>query len=114
MMKRTIYTDGSSAVDLNGSFDGSFDGSPCGQPFASQSAAETETDPVMFLPCDLPTDRKYCIGIEEAARYYGIGTKKLRQIIAEHPTDNFYLEIGRHVLLKRKQFEAWLDDATAL
>ena len=62
----------------------------------------------------VPTYRKYTIGIDEAARYYGIGTKKLRQIIADNPIGDFFLEIGRHVLLKRRQFEAYLDNASAL
>ena len=63
---------------------------------------------------NVPTYRKYTIGIDEAARYYGIGTKKLRQIIADNPSGDFFLEIGRHVLIKRRQFEAYLDNASAL
>ena len=39
----------------------------------------------------VPTYRKYTIGIDEAARYYGIGTKKLRQIIADNPSGDFFL-----------------------
>ena len=62
----------------------------------------------------VPTYRKYTLGIDEAARYYGIGTKKLRQIIADNPSGDFFLEIGRHVLIKRRQFEAYLDSASAL
>jgi len=62
----------------------------------------------------VPTYRKYTIGIDVAARYYGIGTKKLRQIIADNPGGDFFLEIGRHVLIKRRQFEAYLDNASAL
>ena len=62
----------------------------------------------------VPTYRKYTIGIDEAARYYGIGTKKLRQIIADNPSGDFFLEIGRHVLIKRRQFEAYLDNVSAL
>ena len=62
----------------------------------------------------VPTYLKYTIGIDEAAQYYGIGTKKLRQIIADNPGGDFFLEIGRHVLIKRRQFEAYLDSASAL
>ena len=62
----------------------------------------------------VPTYRKYTIGIDEAARYYGIGTKKLRQIIADNPSGDFFLETGRHVQIKRRQFEAYLDNASAL
>lgn len=63
---------------------------------------------------DIPPWCKYTMGIEEAARYYGIGIKKLRQIVSENPEGDFYLEIGRHVLLKRRQFEVYLDGATSL
>ena len=63
---------------------------------------------------DVPTYLKYSIGIDEAARYYGIGTKKLRQIISDNPTGDFFLEIGRRVLIKRRQFEAYLDNASSL
>lgn len=62
----------------------------------------------------VPTDRKYTIGIDEAARYYGIGSKKLRQIISDNPMGDFYLEIGRHVLIKRRKFEQYLDQASSL
>ena len=61
-----------------------------------------------------PTYLKYSFGIEEAAAYYGIGTKKLRQIVAEHPNGDFFLENGRHILLKRRQFENYLDNASTL
>lgn len=67
-----------------------------------------------FQAGELPTDRKYTIGIDEAARYYGIGSKKLRQIISDNPMGDFYLEIGRHVLIKRRQFESYLDQASSL
>ena len=62
----------------------------------------------------IPAYLKYSLGIEEAARYYGIGEKKLRQIIAENPAGDFYLEIGKKILLKRSKFEAYLDASTAL
>lgn len=62
----------------------------------------------------VPTYLKYTIGIEEAARYYEIGEKKLRDIISDHPDGNFFIEVGRRFLIKRKQFEEFLDTATTL
>ncbi|MCQ2510942.1 MAG: hypothetical protein MJ116_10835 [Lachnospiraceae bacterium] len=35
-------------------------------------------------------------------------------MVADNPQGDFYLEIGSHILLKRKQFESYLDTATAL
>ncbi len=79
---------------------------------------EEGTEEVSCAKCaqitSIPTDRKYTIGIDEAARYYGIGSKKLRQIISDNPMGDFYLEIGRHVLIKRRQFEEYLDQASSL
>ena len=79
---------------------------------------EEGTEEVSCANCirfaEIPTDRKYTIGIDEAARYYGIGSKKLRQLIADNPLGGFYLEIGRHVLIKRRQFEQYLDQASSL
>ena len=66
------------------------------------------------LLCIVPTYLKYTVGIDEAAAYYGIGTKKLRQLVADNPNGDFYLEIGRHILLKRRQFENYLDNASTL
>lgn len=63
---------------------------------------------------DVPTYLKFTIGIDEAAEYYGIGEKKLRQIVYEHPDGEFYLEVGRRVLLKRQKFEEFLNQSTTL
>ncbi len=43
---------------------------------------------------EIPTYRKYTIGIDEAARYYGIGTKKLRQLIADNPCGDFFWRLA--------------------
>ena len=69
---------------------------------------------VGLMPRDVPTYQKYTIGIEEAASYYGIGEKKLRQIINDNPNGKFYIEVGRHFLLKRKLFEEFLDNTNTL
>lgn len=82
-------------------------------PYVPKEEKTIETLPAAMIP-DVPTDRKYTIGIEEAARYYGIGERKLRAIVADNPSADFYLEIGRKILLKRTQFERYLDTATAL
>ena len=48
----------------------------------------------------------------EAAEYYHIGEKKLRSIVDEHPKADFIIMNGNRVLLKKKQFEKFLDDAS--
>ncbi|MBP5623617.1 MAG: helix-turn-helix domain-containing protein, partial [Lachnospiraceae bacterium] len=52
--------------------------------------------------------------VEEAASYYGIGIKKLYDIIHTHQGADFILEIGSHSRIKRKLFERFLDDVTSL
>lgn len=105
-MNNKMITTGNLAMDLTGNE--SWDSLAC------QPATQTLKTIIKLISQEIPTDRKYTIGIEEAARYYGIGTKKLRQIVADNPQGDFYLEIGSRILLKRKQFEAYLDTATAL
>lgn len=57
----------------------------------------------------IPVWEKYSLTIIEAAAYYGIGEKRLRQIIEEHPAEDFVLGVGSHVRIKRKLFEQYLD-----
>ncbi len=62
----------------------------------------------------VPLWNKYSLSIQEAAAYYGIGEKKLRQLIAEHEGEDFILEIGAHVRIKRIMFEKYLDEISVV
>lgn len=57
---------------------------------------------------------KYSLSIQEAADYFGIGEKRLRQFVAENEGADFLLEIGSHVKIKRQRFEEFLNDAYAV
>ena len=59
-----------------------------------------------------PVWNRYVLTIVEAAEYYHIGEKKLRSIVDEHPKADFIIMNGNRVLLKKKQFERFLDDAS--
>lgn len=59
-----------------------------------------------------PVWNRYVLTIVEAADYYHIGEKKLRSIVDEHPKADFIIMNGNRVLLKKKQFEKFLDDAS--
>lgn len=59
-----------------------------------------------------PVWNRYVLTIVEAAEYYHIGEKKLRNIVDEHPKADFIIMNGNRVLLKKKQFEKFLDDAS--
>lgn len=57
---------------------------------------------------------KYCLTIEEASEYFGIGEKKIRQIVAENVDAGFVIQNGVKYLIKRKRFEDFLEEMTAI
>jgi len=57
----------------------------------------------------LPWWQKYTLTLNEAAEYFGIGYKKLSAFVQEHADENFILWNGNRVLIKRQQFEKYLD-----
>lgn len=63
---------------------------------------------------EVPVWQKYTLSIEEAAEYFRIGRRRLRQIIAENPDADFILQKGNHVQIKRRLFEEFVDSATAV
>ena len=56
-----------------------------------------------------PLWRKYLLTIEEAAEYFGIGEKRLRRIAADNRGENFIMEVGSQLRIKRVLFEQYLD-----
>ena len=56
---------------------------------------------------------KYNLTIKEASEYYNIGENKLRELIKQDCCE-FVLYIGKKALIKRKQFEEYLDKVTYL
>lgn len=57
---------------------------------------------------------KYCLTIEEASDYFGIGEKKIRQIVTENVDAGFVIQNGVKYLIKRKRFEDFLEEMTAI
>lgn len=58
------------------------------------------------IKAGVPLWRKYSLSIQEAAEYYGIGEKRIRQIISENRSAEFALEVGVHTRIKRELFES--------
>lgn len=58
---------------------------------------------------DVPIWEKYTLTIDEAAKYFRIGEKKLRQLAEENPNANWLIMNGNRVQIKRKQFEKIID-----
>ena len=62
----------------------------------------------------IPYWERYLLTIREAAEYFHIGEKKLRQIVEENGTADFIITNGNRAMIKRKAFEQYLDQATAV
>ncbi len=58
---------------------------------------------------DVPIWEKYTLTIEEAARYFRIGEKKLRKLAEENPEANWLIQNGNRIQIKRRQFEKVID-----
>ncbi len=58
---------------------------------------------------DVPIWEKYTLTIEEAARYFRVGEKKLRKLAEENPNANWLIMNGNRVQIKRRQFEKIID-----
>ena len=63
---------------------------------------------------EIPYWEKYMLTLREAAEYFHIGEKKMRQIVDENMDANFLLESGNRVMIKRKLFEEFLDRASVI
>ena len=57
---------------------------------------------------------KFCLTIEEVSAYFNIGEKKLRKIVSDNLDSGFIIQNGVKFLVKRKQFEKFLDDLTSI
>ena len=57
---------------------------------------------------------KYGLSIEEAARYFSIGKTRLYEFIRENPDCLFLLRNRSKFIIKREQFEAFLNEQTDL
>ena len=54
---------------------------------------------------DVPIWEKYTLTIDEAAKYFRIGEKKLRKLAEENPDANWLIMNGNRIQIKRRQFE---------
>lgn len=61
----------------------------------------------------VPVWEKYNLTIKEAAAYSNLGEKRIAELLDE-PDCKFLLMKGSHKLVKRKAFEAYLDQAEVI
>ena len=62
----------------------------------------------------IPVWEKYALTIKEAAEYYNIAETRLRDFVMSNRTKQFVLKAGGRLLVKRKIFEAFLDQNNML
>ena len=62
----------------------------------------------------IPVSTKYVLDVVEAAEYFGIGQKKLRKIISENLDSGLVIQNGVKYLIKRRQFEEFLEKITSI
>lgn len=63
---------------------------------------------------EIPYWEEYMLTLREAAEYFHIGEKKMRQIVDENMDANFLLTSGNRVMIKRKLFEEYLNAASVI
>ena len=59
---------------------------------------------------EIPVWRKYTLSVQEAAKYFRSGDKKMRKLIEENPGANYILWNGTRPQIKRRLFEQYLDE----
>ena len=63
---------------------------------------------------EIPYWEKYMLTLREAAEYFHIGEKKMRQIVDENMDANILLTSGNRGMIKRKLFEEYLNAASVI
>ena len=63
---------------------------------------------------EIPYWEKYMLTQREAAEYFHIGEKKMRQSVDVNMDAYFILTSGNRVMVKRKLFEEYLNQATVI
>ena len=58
----------------------------------------------------IPIWEKYTLTVQEAAKYFRIGDKKLKRMIDENPNADFIMWNGNRPQIKRKVFEKYVDE----
>ncbi len=63
---------------------------------------------------NIPLTEKYTLTIKETSILFRIGQKKLYKLVQDNPTADFILMNGNRVQIKRKLFEQFIDETTAI
>ena len=67
----------------------------------------------MDMKYEVPIWEKYCLTLDEAAAYFGIGVNKLREM-SDEPNCQFVIFNGSKRLIKRRKLEENLVDTDVI
>lgn len=63
---------------------------------------------------EVPLWKKYALTLSEAAQYFGIGERKLRQIADDNRDTGIVIYNGVKLLFKRERFSEWLNEVNSI
>lgn len=63
---------------------------------------------------EIPIPERYCLTINEAAAYFGVGQKRMRKIVIEQLGTDAVIQNGVKYLVKRQKFEEIFSKLTAV
>ena len=80
----------------------------------SPSIETGRPDVMSGLETAVPIWQKFALTIKESAQYFGIGEKRLRNLVNDNPTADFILWVNSKCLIKRIKFEQFISSLNAL
>lgn len=63
---------------------------------------------------EIPFWEKYTLTVREAAEYFHVGEKRLRDLVEEDPGAEYLLWVGTRVLIKKKIFAQYIDECNSI
>ena len=63
---------------------------------------------------DIPVWEKYTMTVEEASKYFTLGQNKIRWLAEQNRHADWYIMNGNRLLIKKKQFEKFIDKADVI
>lgn len=62
----------------------------------------------------VPVWEKFTLTVNEAARYFNLGEKKIRKLADDYEDYGFVLQNGSKTLIKRRKFEEFINETNAV
>lgn len=63
---------------------------------------------------EIPLNERYCLTINEAAAYFGVGQKRMRKLVIDNVGTDAVIQNGVKYLVKRQKFEEIFSKLTSV